>query len=150
MTEPSSSDQPTPSAPVVAGEQASLQALRQAVLGAAATLLRAAGADEAPPTGKRGGITLERPPRADFGDYSTNAALLLAPRLGAPPREVAERLGAQLAEDLGASLRALRGRRPGLREPVRRRRLAARRRSPRVLAAGERLRRGRRRSRPSA
>ena len=45
--------------------------------------------------GDRGAITLERPPRADFGDYSTNAALLLAPRLGAPPREVAERLGAR-------------------------------------------------------
>ncbi len=104
MTEPSSSEQQTPSAPVVSGEQASLHALRQAVLGAAATLLRAAGTDDAPPTGKRGGITLERPPRADFGDYSTNAALLLAPRLGAPAREVAERLGAQLAEDLGASL----------------------------------------------
>jgi arginyl-tRNA synthetase len=104
MNKPSSSDQPPPSEPVVSGEQASLHALRQAVLGAAATLLRAAGADDAPPTGKRGGITLERPPRADFGDYSTNAALLLAPRLGAPPREVAERLGAQLADDLGASL----------------------------------------------
>ena len=32
-----------------------------------------------------GAITLERPPRADFGDYSTNAALLLAPGLGARP-----------------------------------------------------------------
>ena len=32
-------------------------------------------------------ITLERPPRADFGDYSTNAALLLAPSLRAAPRD---------------------------------------------------------------
>jgi arginyl-tRNA synthetase len=52
----------------------------------------------------RGGIVLERPPRADFGDYSTNAALLLAPVVGAPPREVAERLGAELERRLGASL----------------------------------------------
>jgi arginyl-tRNA synthetase len=52
----------------------------------------------------RGGIVLERPPRADFGDYSTNAALLLAPGLGAPPREVAERLGKELERRLGASL----------------------------------------------
>src|SRR4051812_43450191 len=48
--------------------------------------------------------TLERPKRAEFGDYATNAALLLAPRIGAPPREVAERLGAALAERLGADL----------------------------------------------
>jgi arginyl-tRNA synthetase len=49
-------------------------------------------------------ITLQRPPRADFGDYSTNAALLLAPALGAAPREVAERLGSALARRLGAQL----------------------------------------------
>jgi arginyl-tRNA synthetase len=52
----------------------------------------------------RAGIVLERPPRADFGDYSTNAALLLAPVVGAPPREVAERLGAELERRLGVSL----------------------------------------------
>jgi arginyl-tRNA synthetase len=40
--------------------------------------------------------TLERPPRADFGDYSTNAAMLLAPVVGEQPRAVAERLGAEL------------------------------------------------------
>jgi arginyl-tRNA synthetase len=104
MTKPSTSDQPASSAPVVAGEQSALEALREAVLSSAGALLRAAGADDAPPADKRGGITLERPPRADFGDYSTNAALLLSPRLKAPPREVAERLGAQLAAELGASL----------------------------------------------
>jgi arginyl-tRNA synthetase len=49
-------------------------------------------------------ITLERPPRADFGDYSTNAALLLAPAAGAPPRELAERLGEALAARLGEQL----------------------------------------------
>ena len=47
---------------------------------------------------------LERPPRADLGDYSTNAALLLAPVVGAPPREVAERLGKELERALGASI----------------------------------------------
>jgi arginyl-tRNA synthetase len=104
MNEPSSSDQPPSPTPVVSGEQPSLGALREAVLRAAVALLRAAGVDDAPPPAGRGGVTLERPPRADFGDYSTNAALLLAPRLGAPPREVAERLGAQLGDELGASL----------------------------------------------
>jgi arginyl-tRNA synthetase len=63
------------------------------------------GADSKPGApAERGGITLERPPRADFGDYSTNAALLLAPRLRASPREVAERLGAELQRTLGRSL----------------------------------------------
>ena len=32
-----------------------------------------------------------------MGDYSTNAAMLLAPVLGAPPREIAERLREPLA-----------------------------------------------------
>jgi arginyl-tRNA synthetase len=45
--------------------------------------------------------TLERPKQAGFGDYSTNAAMLLAPRLGAPPREIAERLRTVLSERLG-------------------------------------------------
>ena len=49
-------------------------------------------------------ITLERPPRPDFGDYSTNAALLLAPAVGTQPREVAERLGGALAAQLGDQL----------------------------------------------
>ena len=49
-------------------------------------------------------IALERPPRAELGDYSTNAALLLAPSLGEPPREVAQRLGAELQGRLGDSL----------------------------------------------
>jgi arginyl-tRNA synthetase len=104
MTKPSTSDQPASSAPAVAGEQSALEALREAVMSSAGALLRATGAEDAPPADKRGGITLERPPRADFGDYSTNAALLLAPRLKAPPREVAERLGVELAAELGASI----------------------------------------------
>jgi arginyl-tRNA synthetase len=51
-----------------------------------------------------GQITLERPRRAQFGDYSTNAALLLAPSAGVPPRELAERLGGALQERLGPVL----------------------------------------------
>jgi arginyl-tRNA synthetase len=54
--------------------------------------------------GEPPGITLQRPPRADFGDYSTNAALLLAPALKAPPREVAQRLGEALERRLGSGL----------------------------------------------
>ncbi|HEX4436631.1 MAG TPA: arginine--tRNA ligase [Solirubrobacteraceae bacterium] len=80
----------------------SVQALRAAVLESAAGLggegeANAAGSGHRP-------VTLERPKRAEFGDYSTNAALLLAPTLGAPPREIAERLGASLQELLGADL----------------------------------------------
>jgi arginyl-tRNA synthetase len=45
--------------------------------------------------------SLDRPKKAGFGDYSTNAAMLLAPALKAPPREIAERLGAALQERLG-------------------------------------------------
>jgi arginyl-tRNA synthetase len=51
--------------------------------------------------GRRAGLRLDRPPRADLGDYSTNAAMLLAPSLGEPPRAVAERLGDRLGERLG-------------------------------------------------
>ena len=47
--------------------------------------------------------TLERPPKADLGDYSTNAAMLLAPTLGTPPRDVAERLKVELEAELGAA-----------------------------------------------
>jgi arginyl-tRNA synthetase len=75
--------------------------LRAAVMGATRALLD--GVAE-PGDGGRGGITLERPPREDFGDYSTNAALLLAPRLQAAPREVAERLGVELGRALGDAL----------------------------------------------
>ena len=44
--------------------------------------------------------TLERPKQADHGDYATNAALVLAPVLKAPPREVAERLSGALRDRL--------------------------------------------------
>jgi arginyl-tRNA synthetase len=45
--------------------------------------------------------TLERPKKAGLGDYSTNAAMLMAKALKAPPREIAERLGAALQDRLG-------------------------------------------------
>lgn len=47
---------------------------------------------------------LERPPQADLGDYSTNAAMMLSGALKQPPREIAERLGKVLAERLGAAV----------------------------------------------
>jgi arginyl-tRNA synthetase len=52
----------------------------------------------------RAAPTLERPPRADFGDYSTNAAMLLAPVVGDQPRAVAERLGVELEKRLADGL----------------------------------------------
>jgi arginyl-tRNA synthetase len=57
--------------------------------------------------GSGGGVkspTLERPKQADHGDYATNAALVLAPVLKAPPREVAERLSGVLRDRLGDTL----------------------------------------------
>jgi arginyl-tRNA synthetase len=69
-----------------------LEDLRSAVEAAAAELRN--GEPTARPT-------LERPKQAGFGDYSTNAAMLLAPALKAPPREIAERLGQTLRERLG-------------------------------------------------
>ena len=70
--------------------------LRETVLAVAAVVSEGHASRQA--------ITLERPPRADFGDYSTNAALLLAPATGAPPRELAQRLGETLAQRLGEQL----------------------------------------------
>jgi arginyl-tRNA synthetase len=54
--------------------------------------------------GPLGGTKLDRPPRADFGDYSTNAAMLLAPSLGEQPRAIAERLGEALGDRLGTAV----------------------------------------------
>jgi len=45
--------------------------------------------------------TLERPPKAELGDYSSNAAMLLAAPLGENPRDVAARLAAELGRQLG-------------------------------------------------
>jgi arginyl-tRNA synthetase len=49
-------------------------------------------------------VKLEVPPRAELGDYSTNAPLLLAPRVGAPARELADRLARELEQGLGGAL----------------------------------------------
>jgi arginyl-tRNA synthetase len=121
MTEPSPNQDRAPSHRVVRGASTPLEDLRGAVLVAAEELTGAAsdaadggslgrvaeGSSTAEPAAKGDGrraITLERPPRPDLGDYSTNAALLLAPALGASPREVAQRLGSALQRTLGAGL----------------------------------------------
>ena len=62
-----------------------------------ATLVAAAAASVRGSDGEPLAASLERPPRAEFGDYSTNVALLLAPALKAPPREIAEAVGAALS-----------------------------------------------------
>ncbi|HEX4731448.1 MAG TPA: arginine--tRNA ligase [Solirubrobacterales bacterium] len=51
--------------------------------------------------------TLDRPPKADLGDYSSNAAMLLAGPLGDNPRGVAERLRGELEASLGGSVGSL-------------------------------------------
>ncbi|HEY2181115.1 MAG TPA: arginine--tRNA ligase [Solirubrobacteraceae bacterium] len=106
MNDRSSSDQQVAPGPPLSHADPSLEALREGVLTAARALVPGADGIEGVlgMAGSRGGLTLERPPRPDFGDYSTNAALLLAPRLGAPPREVAERLGGELRAALGERL----------------------------------------------
>jgi len=45
--------------------------------------------------------SLERPPKPELGDYSSNAAMLLAAPLGENPRDVAGRLAEQLGGGLG-------------------------------------------------
>ncbi len=49
--------------------------------------------------------SLERPPKPELGDYSTNAAMLLAKSAGRPPREIAADISARLAEGLGDAVR---------------------------------------------
>ena len=71
-----------------------LEELRTAVEDAAAALRDGKAALRARPT-------LERPKKHGFGDYSTNAAMLLAPSLGAKPRDIAERLAGELSGRLG-------------------------------------------------
>jgi len=67
--------------------------LRAAVADAARTLRAGDAAGPQP--------TLERPPKAELGDYSSNAAMLLAAPLGENPRDVATRLAERLGEELG-------------------------------------------------
>ena len=73
-----------------------LDDLKSAVLAAAVELRNGGAASDR--------LSLERPKKAGFGDYSTNAAMLLAPTLGEPPRAVAERLGAALQERLAGQV----------------------------------------------
>jgi arginyl-tRNA synthetase len=74
-----------------------LSQLRDAVRAASGAVAGGNGGPRTPPT-------LERPRKAGFGDYSTNAAMLLAPLAGAPPRDIAAKLAEELGERLGASL----------------------------------------------
>ena len=57
--------------------------------------------------------TLERPRRKGLGDYSTNVAMLLAPVLSAPPREIAEKLASELRASLGDELESVEVAGPG-------------------------------------
>jgi arginyl-tRNA synthetase len=74
-----------------------LKALATAVNTAATAVRGDAGAPPAAPT-------LDRPRHKGQGDYSTNAAMLLAPVLGSSPREIADRLRAELEGLLGDGL----------------------------------------------
>jgi arginyl-tRNA synthetase len=69
----------------------SVAALRGAVEGAARALRDGKETEPRP--------TLERPPKPELGDYSSNAAMLLAGGLRDNPRAVAERLRAELEAD---------------------------------------------------
>ncbi|HEU4706832.1 MAG TPA: arginine--tRNA ligase [Solirubrobacterales bacterium] len=71
----------------------SIATLRGAVEAAAGAMHGTADGDPRP--------TLERPPKPELGDYSSNAAMLLARRLSDNPRTVAERLREQLEADAG-------------------------------------------------
>ncbi len=71
--------------------------LREAVATASTSVSGADGAAGTQPT-------LDRPKKAGFGDYATNAAMLLAPKTGTPPRDVAAGLATELEGLLGTSL----------------------------------------------
>jgi len=49
-------------------------------------------------------FVVERPSDASFGDYATNAALVVAKQLGKNPRELADSLAVALMEELGESV----------------------------------------------
>ncbi|HET8975842.1 MAG TPA: arginine--tRNA ligase [Solirubrobacterales bacterium] len=63
-----------------------------------------AAAAESLSEGEAPAFSLEQPPQPDFGDYSTNAAMLIAPALGEQPRAVADRLSERLSSELGGGL----------------------------------------------
>src|SRR3954451_11949556 len=79
-----------------------LSDLRSAVEAATAALRDGTQAGGAEPV-------LERPPKAEIGDYSTNAAMVLAPALGEEPRGTAEKLAAELGRTLEGSLEKVEG-----------------------------------------
>ena len=93
--------------------------------------------------------TLERPKKAGFGDYATNAAMLLAPVAKAPPRDVAARLAEELGERLGPALDRVDVAGPGFLNLFLSDGWCVQALDY-VLAAGERLRRRRRGPAPSA
>jgi arginyl-tRNA synthetase len=83
-------------------------------------------------------LRLERSRREDQGDYSSNAAMLLAPVLHRAPREIAELIGAELSAGLGENLERFEVAGPGfvnlfLSDAWHRRALAS------MLAAGDRF-----------
>jgi arginyl-tRNA synthetase len=99
---------------------------------AAAAAVRGPAGDTSPQ------LRLERSRREGQGDYSTNAAMLLAPVLGAPPREIAERIGSELTAALGEDLERVEVAGPGflnlfLSDAWHRHALAS------ILAAGDRF-----------
>jgi arginyl-tRNA synthetase len=73
----------------------SITELRSAVEDAARALRDGERTEPAP--------TLDRPPKPELGDYSSNAAMLLAGPLGDNPRSVAERLRVELEGSLAGS-----------------------------------------------
>jgi arginyl-tRNA synthetase len=82
-------------------------------------------------------LRVERSKREEQGDYSTNAAMLLAPVLSAPPREIAQRIGGELESALGEDLERWEVAGPGfvnlfMSDAWQRRALAS------ILAAGDR------------
>ena len=81
--------------------------LRERVLAAAAAAGR--GSAQEPPAQLR----VERSRREGQGDYSTNAAMLLAPVLGSNPRAVAEQIGQELSGLLGPDLERIEVAGPG-------------------------------------
>ncbi|HLH64691.1 MAG TPA: arginine--tRNA ligase [Solirubrobacteraceae bacterium] len=118
---------PAPAARTDSGHP--LEHLRELLSRAAAAVL--ADPSQTPP------LLLERPRRAGQGHYATNAAMALAPLARRPPRELAERLSAELSVLMGDDLERLEVAGPGfinlfLSDGWHRRALR------RVLAAGER------------
>ncbi len=103
---------PKPGRPVETGYSSSIAGVSDPI-----ALLKSA-IDEAVSTirGNRDGGAepiLERPPKAELGDYSTNGAMLLAPALGAPPRAIAEQLREAVVESLSGSVDRLEVAGPG-------------------------------------